>query len=228
MAKQKALVIAGRSTSQNRLLSALRSTGYRVVKVASGKEGVRRAPSLRPDLVLLEAELPGTDPLSILREIRGQLPDQRPPAFLFSGQSARAVDTAYAESGAGNNGGETEKRGKSDETPDELERAASAGELVSSQGLEIDPRRFRVTIDGSEMELTATEFRLLWVLASQQGYVLTRRELTAQCMGSRADVKHRTIDAHIKSIRQKLNDRGDLIETVRGVGYRFRDERTSA
>jgi two-component system phosphate regulon response regulator PhoB len=73
------------------------------------------------------------------------------------------------------------------------------------------------------LHFTPTEFRLLWELARQPGYVLSRTELTKLCKGSETAVQARTIDAHIKSIRRKLNDHADLIETVHGVGYRLQE-----
>ncbi len=98
------------------------------------------------------------------------------------------------------------------------------GARISTQGLEIDARRFRCFVEGRELKLTLTEFRLLYTLARGGGVVFTRQELATSCLGAAADTQQRTIDVHIKTLRQKLAERADLVETVRGVGYRFRDE----
>jgi two-component system phosphate regulon response regulator PhoB len=97
---------------------------------------------------------------------------------------------------------------------------------IHHRGIEIDRDRHLVLVDGNEARLTPTEFRILWVLLSEPGRVFSRAQLTAACIGENAPVHERTIDVHIKAIRQKLGERADLIETVRGIGYRFGDALT--
>ena len=94
-------------------------------------------------------------------------------------------------------------------------------DTIEVLGLVIDRRRHRAKVDGEQLELTPTEFRVLWTLASQAGLVLSRQHLAEECMKAGSAVKQRTVDAHIKSIRRKLGKRSDLVETVRGIGYRF-------
>ena len=89
----------------------------------------------------------------------------------------------------------------------------------------IDRQRHRALYRGEELILTPTEFRLLEVLLRQAGRAFTRHELMDAAIGEDAMVLERTIDVHIKSLRKKLTDAADLIETVRGVGYRFRESR---
>jgi DNA-binding response OmpR family regulator len=100
-------------------------------------------------------------------------------------------------------------------------------DTAAAQGIEIDRRQHRAILDGIELKLTPTEFRLLWTLVRQPGRAFSRQELMEAGMGDDALVLERTVDVHIKSLRQKLGDKGDLIETVRGVGYRFREEQTA-
>lgn len=83
--------------------------------------------------------------------------------------------------------------------------------------------RHTVRVEGASLELTPTEFRLLWTLARQPGRAFTRNELLDCCRGEDANSMERTIDVHIRALRKKLEDREDVIETVRGVGYRFRE-----
>lgn len=99
---------------------------------------------------------------------------------------------------------------------------AEAGDKVSIEGIEIDRTNHIVIRDGSELQLTPTEFRLLWTLARQPGRTFTRNELLDCCRGEDANSMERTIDVHVRALRRKLGDDADLIETVRGVGYRCR------
>ena len=89
----------------------------------------------------------------------------------------------------------------------------------------IDRVRHRATYKGEDLPLTPTEFRLLEVLLRQAGRAFNRHELMDAAIGEDAMVLERTIDVHVKSLRRKLGDAADLIETVRGVGYRFREPR---
>ncbi len=91
----------------------------------------------------------------------------------------------------------------------------------------IDRHRHRALLNGEELLLTPTEFRLLEVMLRQAGRAFTRHELMDAAIGEDAVVLERTIDVHIKSLRKKMNESADLIETVRGVGYRFREERAA-
>ena len=92
------------------------------------------------------------------------------------------------------------------------------------QGLVIDSMRHEVRVEGQIINLTATEFRLLHLLASHPGRVFTRDQLVSRVIGGGAAVIDRNIDVHVRSIRKKLGDYRHLIGTIRGVGYRFQDE----
>ncbi|MBL4886736.1 MAG: response regulator transcription factor, partial [Planctomycetaceae bacterium] len=95
---------------------------------------------------------------------------------------------------------------------------------VMSRGICVDQANHRVTVDDQELILTPTEFNILWTLIRQIGRPFSRNELIDTCRGEDANALERTIDVHIRSLRQKLAEHADLIETVRGVGYRFRSE----
>lgn len=98
------------------------------------------------------------------------------------------------------------------------------GDIVSRNGIEIDRLNHQVRINGEELLLTPTEFRLLWTLIRQPGRTFSRNELMDSSRGEDANALERTIDVHIRSLRLKLVDRASLVETVRGIGYRFREE----
>ncbi len=88
--------------------------------------------------------------------------------------------------------------------------------------LSVDPEAHQVWVDGSEVALTALEFRLLHTLLSRRGRVQTRSQLLEDVWGVHAEVTTRTVDTHVKRLREKLGDAGAYVETIRGVGYRFR------
>jgi two-component system phosphate regulon response regulator PhoB len=101
-------------------------------------------------------------------------------------------------------------------------------DAIQVHGLEIDRLHHVAKADGEDLKLTPTEFRLLWTLARQPGRPFGRHELMDRCRGEDANALERTIDVHVRSLRQKLGPRAELIETVRGIGYRFRQEATEA
>jgi two-component system phosphate regulon response regulator PhoB len=103
-----------------------------------------------------------------------------------------------------------------------IETASGTSDRIISHGLELDRRRFTAAMDGRDLGLTTTEFRLLWALAGEPGRVFQRRELATAC-GSADRTRERTVDVHVKAVRDKLGDRAVLLETVQRVGYRFRE-----
>ena len=104
---------------------------------------------------------------------------------------------------------------------------ANDRDIVASQGIVVDRRAHRVTADEQVLDLTPSEFALLDALIRQPGRAYTRSELIDTALGSDAIVLERTVDVHIRAIRQKLTKHSELVETVRGIGYRFRDPRSA-
>ena len=103
-----------------------------------------------------------------------------------------------------------------------------AVDRVSLHGIEIDRTLHTCRLEGEELALTPTEFRLLWTLIRQPGRPFSRNELMDTSRGEDANSLERTIDVHVRSLRQKLGDKADLVETVRGIGYRFATETGAA
>jgi two-component system phosphate regulon response regulator PhoB len=97
-------------------------------------------------------------------------------------------------------------------------------ETITRGGITLDRRRYRVTVDGQLIELTKSEFRLLDTLIRQPGRAFDRTELIDSALGEDTLVLERTIDVHIRALRKKIGEKADAIETVRGVGYRFRED----
>jgi DNA-binding response OmpR family regulator len=108
----------------------------------------------------------------------------------------------------------------------QLRETTTRQERIEAGGLIVDLKRFEVRVDGKPVKFTATELRLLHFLASHPGRVFTRDHLLSRVIGDEAIVIDRNIDVHVRAIRKKIGDYRDCIETVRGVGYRFREEET--
>lgn len=221
--KPSVLIVGKTGPLKQGLESRLRIAGCRVSTAADGRTGVAGAAEAKPDIVLLDADLPDADALDVCREIRRRLSPERSPVFLLTPQRQWPVGDAPARHDSA--------RAQQHWNYFEygfgallawIETASGTDERIVSHGLELDRRRFRATADGREIGLTTTEFRLLWALASEPGRVFQRREL-ADASGSAGRTRERTVDVHVKAIRDKLGDRAFLLETVQRVGYRFRE-----
>jgi len=220
--KPSVVIIGKRGQLQEGLEARLRTAGCRVLTASDGRSGVAGSAVVQPDIVFLDWELPDADALDVCREIRRQQP-RHPPVFLLTpdqlpdagkpdavGEAAwRHQRWDYFEYGFG-------------ALLAWIEAASGNSERMASHGLELDRRRFTATLDGRDLGLTTTEFRLLWALACEPGRVFQRRELAAAC-GSGDRTRERTVDVHVKAIRDKLGGRAFLLETVQRVGYRFRE-----
>lgn len=218
MVKRSVLIIAEPDDVPQTAIDSFRRLGCDVAVSHCGEEGMKAAASALPDFVLLADRLPDIEPLDVCWRLRNSLPEESAPVFLLAHRGGNGDAASH---------GEPAIRAlclRMIRFLDDLGPDHDLPDHIDHLGLEIDRRRHRATIDARELKLTPTEFRLLWRLAAQPGYVLDRTKLTETCIGPGAAVQERTIDAHIKSIRHKLCERADLIETVRGVGYRLHEE----
>ena len=199
----------------------LRSVGYDARGFASGEEFfAAKGPSV-PDLCILDIMLPGMDGLELLRRLRADGSTAGVPVLMLTARSAELDKVAGLESGADDymvkpfGIMELGARVKA-----LLRRAAPKGSgLLRCGGLELDPVAHEVREDGRSVELTFKEFELLRLLLSRQGAVLTRDEILQAVWGYDFTGETRTVDMHIKTLRQKLT--GEYIQTVRGVGYKI-------
>jgi two-component system phosphate regulon response regulator PhoB len=205
----------------------LEREGYEVRSARDGEEGLRRTRQENPSLVLLDLMLPGIDGVELCRTLRSDPATRSIPIIMLTAKG----DESDVVLGLGVGADDYVKKPFS---PKELvarvravlrrsaERQADlkAGKL-HVRGVVIDPRRHEVSVDGKSIDLTPTEFRLLRALASRPGWVFERGELLSQVVGPDTIVVDRSIDVHVNSIRKKLGRRRELIQTVRGVGYKF-------
>lgn len=216
------------------LLEVLRLTfeaeGFRCLTAVNGEDALTLCRRHGPDLVILDLMLPGMDGIEVCNEIKRDRALARTPVLMLTAKSEESDVVLGLGVGADDYVTKPARPRELVARARNILRRASAkdpvvtDQMVSVAGLVIDPARFEVRTDGQVIRLTPTEFKLLQTLAGSPGRVFRRGDLLDSVIGPGAVVTERNIDTHIKSLRKKLELRGDLIETVRGVGYRFVDE----
>jgi two-component system phosphate regulon response regulator PhoB len=231
MSKQKILVIEDERSLVEVLTYNLTNEGFEVISATDGQEGLRRAQRDLPDLVILDLMLPVIDGLQVCRQLRSDPKTQDLRILMLTARSEEIDEIVGFNMGADDYVTKPFKIKPLIHRIKALLRRAvpdrAHADRVAVQGLEIDRVIHQAKVNGNELLLTPTEFRLLWVLARQPGRPFSRHELMDSSRGEDANALERTIDVHIRSLRQKLEDHADLIETVRGVGYRFRPDATA-
>jgi DNA-binding response OmpR family regulator len=201
--------------------------GYRVTAVTTGEEGLRLARAAAPDLILLDLMLPGVDGLEVCRSLKMDDKTRQTPIIMLTAKGEEADIVSGLELGA------EDYITKPFSTRVLLARVrtvlrrphtAPAGEdaLLKIHDLVIDPGRHEVLVQGQPVDLTATEFRLLHLLARRPGWVLTRAHIVEGVHGDDYPVTDRAVDVKIVALRKKLGPAAQYVETVRGVGYRFK------
>jgi len=206
----------------------LQREGYDTSVAHDGQEGLRKAQTLLPDLILLDIMLPGMSGLDVCRELRGGERTRHIPIILLTAKAEETDQVVGFSLGADDYVTKPFsvkillQRIKALQR--RVEGVTDPVDVVEYLGVRIDRVRHRAYAEGRELDLTPTEFRLLECMLRQPGRAFTRHQLMDASIGEGAIVLERTIDVHIKTLRKKLGD-SDLIETVRGVGYRFRETR---
>jgi two-component system phosphate regulon response regulator PhoB len=202
--------------------------------VASGRRALDSIEREPPDLVLLDLMLPDLDGLEVCRRMK-QRPETRGiPVVMVSAKGEEADIVAGIELGADDYVTKPfSPRVLMARVKNVLRRAAPDGDngAGASKRLDIgdgllvvDSDRHRVTAKGEPVDLTITEFGILQFLASRPGFVRTRDQIIAAVHGGNTVLSGRTVDVHVTALRRKLGHSGSLVETVRGVGYRLRDQ----
>lgn len=206
----------------------LRSTGFEAEGFADGKAFFEAVKKLLPDLALLDIMLPGQDGVEILRQLRADPRTRLIPVVMATAKGMEYDKVVSLDLGADDYlvkpFGMMEmvarikavlRRSAPRETPEKL----------TFGGLFVDLAAHCVTSDGLPVELTLKEFNLLCAFMSHPGMVFTRDQLLSDIWGTDYDGETRTVDVHIRTLRQKLGKNGDLIGTVRGVGYRMEEKK---
>jgi len=205
----------------------LARSGYRVSTATTGPDALRAARDERPDVVVLDLMLPGVSGYEVLRELRQRQETRDVGVILLTARREESDRIKGLSLGA-------DDYLTKPFSPQELTLrvaallrrleapAIAAGSSLIEGPLVIDRAAHKVTLDGEELQLTATEFKLLSMLVERRGRVQTRPQLLETVWDAQPDIQTRTVDMHVQRLRAKLGGLGDMIETVRGFGYRFR------
>ena len=207
----------------------LEQAGYKVSVARDGQDGLKQAEVKIPDLIVLDLMLPIIDGLEVCRRLRGNALTRDVLIVIVTAKSEEFDQVIGFSMGADDYVSKPFSirvllerikgllRRRDGQTTDH--------DIVASQGVTVDRRGHRVKIDDKSLDLTPSEFGLIDVMIRQPGRAFTRAELIDAALGDDTFVLERTVDVHIRALRQKLGNLADVIQTVRGVGYRFRDTR---
>ena len=210
--------------------NSLRAAGHTAMVAATGRAGLELARRSAPDVVILDMMLPDMAGAAVVEALTSGASTRRIPIIILSARAAESDRIKGLELGA-------EDYVTKPFSPRELvlraniamRRVGSGDDVavslnigVDTGGLKIDAASHRVFVNSEEVPLTPTEFRLLAALAGAPDRVLSRQSLLADVWGMQPNLETRTVDTHIKRLRVKLGQAARLIETVRGIGYRFK------
>lgn len=206
----------------------LKREGYQVATASRGDDGLAMVRNQSPALVLLDLMLPGMDGLSVCQALKSDSLTRDVPIIIVSAKGEESDIVIGLGFGADDY---LCKPFGPRELVARIKAVLRRGPLQENRqrdqftvhGLSIDAGRHKARIHDQAISLTATEFKILYQLASQPGRAFTREQLLSRVVGEGAVVVDRNIDVHIRSVRKKLGEHSDLIETIRGIGYRFRD-----
>ncbi len=229
MAKESILIVDDEENILELLEYNLTRNGYVVTAVSTGEAAVESARRQRPDLIVLDLMLPGIDGIDVCKMLKNDPKTQQIPIVMLTARGEEADVVTGLELGADDYVTKpfsprvllarikaVLRRKLEAEQP-------SSGEMLKAGEVQINPGRHEVLVAGQPVELTHTEFQILWFLARRPGWVFTRYQIVDGAQGDGTAVTDRSVDVHIVSLRRKLGSFGQYIETVRGVGYRFKD-----
>ncbi len=228
MAKESILVVEDEDDIRELLRYNLEKEGYQVFPAATGEEALQALRSRLPDLILLDLMLPGIDGLEVCRSIKGTPNTRHLPLVMLTAKGEEADIVTGLELGAD----DYITKPFSPRVLLARVRAAlrrrrlpppAADAALEIDELVIHPGRHEVLLQGRTLSLTATEFRLLHLLVRKPGWVFTRTQIVNAIHGDDYPVSDRSIDVQIVSLRKKLGETGSRLETIRGIGYRYKE-----
>lgn len=206
----------------------LETTGYKARGFEDGRAFLEALALETPELVLMDIMLPGEDGMELLRRLKSSVKTQNIPVIMMTAKSAEYDKVLGLDSGADDyvtkpfGMMELISRIKAVLRRTEKSTIRTEDKIVLNN-LTIDARKHEVTVDGNVINLTLKEFELLRRMMKNPNIVLTRDQLLEDIWGYDFDGETRTVDVHVRTLRQKLGDAGGMIETVRGVGYRMKE-----
>jgi two-component system phosphate regulon response regulator PhoB len=226
MAKELILVVDDEEDIRELVELNLGREGYQILACDSGERALELVRAKTPDLVVLDLMLPGVDGMEVCRRLKADPGTRQIPIVMLTAKGEEADIVAGLELGADDYvpkpfSGKVLAarvrrllRKQGDEADDKS--------IIRREGLKIDPTRHEVLLAGKPVTLTLTEFNILHALAKRPGAVFTRYQIVDRIHGDDYPVTDRAIDVQIVALRRKLGSYGKLIETVRGIGYRFK------
>jgi two-component system phosphate regulon response regulator PhoB len=228
MTRPRILIIEDERSLTDVLVYNLQREGFEPLVAHDGQEGLRKAQTLLPDLVILDLMLPVLNGLEVCRELRAGERTRETPILMLTAKAEETDQVVGFSLGADDYVTKPFSVKVLMQRVKALQRrhqgAADTAQVIEHLGVRIDRLRHQAYAEGRQLDLTPTEFRLLECLLRQPGRAFTRSQLMDAAIGEGVSVLERTIDVHIKTLRRKLGH-ADLIETIRGVGYRFRESR---
>ncbi len=207
--------------------SNLKNAGFRVIDAKDGASALEKARGALPTLILLDLMLPGMPGVEVCKALRADPATARIPIIMLTAKAEESDRILGLELGADDyitkpfSPRELVLRVKS-----VIRRSSGepeTGDNLQVEDIVVDPSRHQVTARGKEVDLTATEFKLLVILMERRGRVQNRERLLNDVWGYRTAIDTRTVDTHVRRLREKLGKSGDCIETVRGFGYRIEE-----
>lgn len=245
--EQHVVVIEDEAAIRDIVEYNLQREGFTVSTAGDGKSGLALVRERKPALVVLDLMLPELDGVEVCRALRADASVSDVPVIMLTAKDDESDVVLGLGVGAddyvtkpfspkelvarvkailrrGGASGAAAGSSESDDVDAEL-LADPDRQRVELGDVVIDPDRHEVLAAGEPVSLTRTELRLLYVLVRRPGRVYTREQLVTRVMGDNAWITDRTIDVHVRAIRRKLGERADIVETIRGVGYRARDLR---
>jgi len=233
MVRQSVLVVEDEEDIRELVSYNLLKEGYQVAGVASGEDALVAVESKTPDLILLDIMLPGLDGLRVCRKLKDNPKFESIPIIMLTAKGEEPDIVAGLNMGADDYVTKpfspkvllarvqaVLRRAEVEHTVLEEEQET---EIVEIRDLMIHPGRHEVLVCGKPVEMTATEFKLLHFLAHRPGWVFTRQQILDGVHGDNYAITDRAVDVQIVGLRRKLGPVGSYIETVRGVGYRFKE-----
>jgi two-component system phosphate regulon response regulator PhoB len=228
MAHENLLVVDDEEDILELVRYNLEREGFKISCVASGEDALKKARLDNPDLILLDLMLPGVDGLEVCNILKRDPKTAHIPIVMLTAKGEEADIVSGLELGADDyitkpfSPRVLVARVKAvlrrkDKAP------VGASKVLKLKDLTIHPGRHEVLVKGKRIDLTSTEFRLLHFLARRPGWVFTRQQIIDSARGSEYPVTDRSVDVHVVGLRKKLGSMGKCVETVRGVGYRFKE-----
>jgi len=203
----------------------LKKEGYNVLKADNGLDGINLAKKNHPDLILLDIMMPEMDGIEVCDVLKKDDSLKNTPIIFLTARSDEKTEIRGLDMGADDYLTKpistTKLISRINAVLRRFQETENAGNVIEVHDLKIDKERYIVLRNSDEFQLPKKEFELLYFLASRRGKVLDRQTLLNEIWGNNIYVIDRTIDVHIRKIREKIGD--EYIETVKGVGYRFKE-----